>query len=204
MTADDSRNPFLNLKSYADGRGGRGCDHPGCPGSGEHRAPKSRDNLDEHYWFCRDHARAYNASWDYFKGMSQDDIHRFQRDVPAWHRPTWKRGRLGPAAETVVVDDPMEILKRKAPFAQRPETARFSPENRPLTAEDRANLSRLGLDTRATKADIKKAYKSLVKQYHPDATGGDRQREDLFRKISDAYRQLAASWETKSESPSSI
>lgn len=204
MTADDSRNPFLNLKSYADGRGARGCDHPGCPESGEHRAPKSRDTLDEHYWFCRDHARAYNASWDYFKGMSQDDIHRFQRDVPAWHRPTWKRGRLGPAAETVVVDDPMDILKRKAPFAQRPETARFSPENRPLTAEDRANLSRLGLDTRATKADIKKAYKSLVKQYHPDATGGDRQREDLFRKISDAYRQLAASWETKRESPSSI
>ena len=195
MKEEDSRKPWLDLRSFSDPGAARGCDHPDCPHAGEHRAPKARDRLDDYFWFCREHARAYNATWDYFKDMSQDDIHRFQRDVPAWHRPTWKRGRLGPTPETVIVKDPFDILKGGAPFRERPETARFSPGNRPLTPADRTRLACLGLDSKATKADIKRAYKSLVKQYHPDANGGDRQREDLFRRISDAYRALAASWE---------
>lgn len=202
VTADQTRNPFLDLKSFGDRGTTRMCDHPDCAEAGEHRAPKSRDRLDDYYWFCRDHARAYNAQWDYFKGMSTEDIHRFQREVPAWHRPTFKRGRLGPTTETVHIHDRFdilgdEILKGRNPFAERPETARFAPEPRPLTASEREALQSLGLDMQATKADIKKAYKLLVKQYHPDANGGDRQREDMFRKISDAYRKLAAAWESR-------
>lgn len=210
MTEDQSRNPFLNIKSYGEpfrGHGGaRSCDQPECTEAGEHRAPKSRANLvDNHldvtqgdyYWFCRDHARAYNAAWDYFKGMSTDDIHRFQREVPAWHRPTWKRGKLGPTVETAKVQDPFDILKGQRPFAERPETANFGSGHRPLSTADRDALDCLGLDTTATKSDIKRAYKLLVKKYHPDANGGNRQSEDMFRKIGDAYRQLAGHWETR-------
>ena len=43
---------------------------PGCGAQGEYRAPKSRQNLHEYWWFCLEHVRAYNSSWDYYKGMS--------------------------------------------------------------------------------------------------------------------------------------
>ena len=36
--------------------GERACDHPGCKAPGVARAPKSREMLEEHYWFCQPHA----------------------------------------------------------------------------------------------------------------------------------------------------
>ena len=46
---------------------GRPCDYPGCPCAGEYRAPKSRTTLNEYWWYCLEHVRAYNATWDFYK-----------------------------------------------------------------------------------------------------------------------------------------
>ena len=43
---------------------------PGCEAMGEYRAPKSRRDLKDYWWFCLEHVRAYNSTWDYYKGMS--------------------------------------------------------------------------------------------------------------------------------------
>ncbi|MGZ3276033.1 MAG: J domain-containing protein, partial [Caulobacteraceae bacterium] len=50
--------------------GERACDHPGCMKAATARAPKSRDLLNEHYWFCQPHAAEYNRNWNFFAGMS--------------------------------------------------------------------------------------------------------------------------------------
>src|SRR5437868_5385867 len=52
----------------------RRCDISGCDCVGEYRAPKSPRQLTDYFWFCLDHVRAYNASWDYYAGMSTDEI----------------------------------------------------------------------------------------------------------------------------------
>ena len=49
----------------------RGCDHPGCAGGGEFRAPKSRLEIERYYWFCLEHVRAYNSAWNYYAGMNE-------------------------------------------------------------------------------------------------------------------------------------
>lgn len=51
----------------------------------------------------------------------------------------------------------------------------------------------LGVDSKADAADIKKAYRKLAKQYHPDRTGGDKKKEDRFKQISAAYSILSDS-----------
>lgn len=43
----------------------------------------------------------------------------------------------------------------------------------------------------ATQDEIKKSYRKLSKQYHPDKTGGDKVAEDRFKEISDAYSILS-------------
>ena len=48
----------------------------------------------------------------------------------------------------------------------------------------------LGVKPEATAADIKKAYRHLAKQYHPDSTGGDKAKETKFKEISTAYDVL--------------
>jgi len=37
---------------------------------------------------------------------------------------------------------------------------------------------------------IKKAYRKLAKQYHPDATGGDKKKTERFKEINEAYAVL--------------
>ncbi|HUJ63484.1 MAG TPA: DnaJ domain-containing protein [Kofleriaceae bacterium] len=48
----------------------------------------------------------------------------------------------------------------------------------------------LGVSEKATADEIKKAYRKLAKQYHPDSTGGDKAKESRFKDISNAYDVL--------------
>ena len=52
----------------------RSCDWVGCAEVGAHPAPKSRDRLRDRYWFCKLHAREYNRAWNYYAGMSIEQI----------------------------------------------------------------------------------------------------------------------------------
>lgn len=49
----------------------------------------------------------------------------------------------------------------------------------------------LGVSKTATQDEIKKAYKGLAKQYHPDRNAGDKKAENRFKEISEAYQVLS-------------
>ena len=57
----------------------RPCDYPGCLNAGEYRAPKSRTELNQYHWFCLEHVLAYNACWDFYKGMTPGQIEQQTR-----------------------------------------------------------------------------------------------------------------------------
>ncbi|HEY3806928.1 MAG TPA: DnaJ domain-containing protein [Kofleriaceae bacterium] len=48
----------------------------------------------------------------------------------------------------------------------------------------------LGVSEKSSADDIKKQYRKLAKQYHPDTTGGDKAKESRFKEISNAYDVL--------------
>ncbi len=48
----------------------------------------------------------------------------------------------------------------------------------------------LGVDPKASAVDIKKAFRKLAKQNHPDSTGGDKKKEVRFKEINTAYEVL--------------
>lgn len=48
----------------------------------------------------------------------------------------------------------------------------------------------LGITNTATEEEIKKAYRTLSKKYHPDVNPGDSEREERFMEISEAYAIL--------------
>lgn len=49
----------------------------------------------------------------------------------------------------------------------------------------------LGVKKEATSDEIKKAYRKLAVQYHPDKTKGDKKKEELFKEITEAYETLS-------------
>ena len=65
------------------------CDKNGCKERGEFRAPKSRISLNEYYFFCLDHVKEYNKSWDFYKGLSVNQIENSMREDIIWNRPSW-------------------------------------------------------------------------------------------------------------------
>ena len=49
----------------------------------------------------------------------------------------------------------------------------------------------LGISKNASDAEIKKAYRKLAMKYHPDHTKGDKNAEEMFKKVSEAYAVLS-------------
>lgn len=49
----------------------------------------------------------------------------------------------------------------------------------------------LGVDRKANENDIKRAYRKLALQYHPDRNPGDKKAEDKFKDINEAYQVLS-------------
>src|ERR1700680_1269220 len=49
----------------------------------------------------------------------------------------------------------------------------------------------LGVAKDATEGDIKKSYRRLAKRYHPDVNKGDKQAEEKFKEVSEAYEVLS-------------
>src|ERR1041384_6097631 len=49
----------------------------------------------------------------------------------------------------------------------------------------------LGVDRKASEEDIRKAYRDLAKKYHPDKNPNDKQAEERFKEINEAYQVLS-------------
>ncbi len=164
------------------------CDHKGCRATGEFRAPMGRDREGHYFTFCLDHVREYNATYDYFNGMSDDAVAKYQKDSLVGHRPTWNMGvnrAAGPHTADEAHPDSLGIFRARA------RAWRSSEPSRPRYSQATTKaLAALDLDEAADAAAVKSRYKYLVKQLHPDANGGDRTSEDKLREIIRAYNFL--------------
>lgn len=181
-------------KDFDDKPPFRPCDHDGCDKAGEFRAPKDRSNLREYYWFCLEHVREYNKSWNYFNGMSRDEIESHQAGIATWGRPTWDgKGRRTSGAE--VWRDDLGIfsgvgIDLENDMAGQSTTARF-------TREERQAITTLQIEGDVTLDSVKKQYKLLVKAHHPDINQRDPMAEDRLKDINQAYTVLIARLENR-------
>ena len=171
--------------------GERACDHAGCRTPAATRAPKSRDLLTEHYWFCQLHAAEYNRSWNFFSGMSDTEIQdRLADDLATGGRPTWSFKSGGRNKEAAgnrgVFRDSFGIFSADKARAKDDQAAL----ERRLGRLERGALSDLGLDATANAATVRARYIEMVKLCHPDANGGDRSAEHKLQRVLKAYKTL--------------
>lgn len=169
----------------------RACDHPGCAEMGEFRAPKARDRLNDYWWFCLDHVRAYNKAWDFYAGMNEKEIERHVRNDTTWDRPTWPMGHWR-VQERFIRDRVMgEDFAFGATWSGA--TRQEANQKKARTPEEEA-LAVLDLEPPVEFAAIKQRYRELAKANHPDMNGGDKLAEERLKKINQAYNTLKAAY----------
>ena len=159
----------------------RGCDCPGCGLPGEHRAPRDKD-LSGYYFFCLEHVREYNSKWDYFSGMSGNQIEQSIRDATVWERPTWPLGQWQLREQQLREDIMREFFGEEAPVKPAPDPT--------FSKAAREALTQLELQPPVDFVAIKLQYRSLVKRHHPDANNGSREAEERFKDINQAFAVL--------------
>ncbi|MGB0906195.1 MAG: J domain-containing protein [Maricaulaceae bacterium] len=169
------------------------CEWAGCTRMGGCKAPKSPDRLREYYNFCQAHTREYNKNWNFFSGMSDEDISEWQVGARHGHRPTWdvkkNTGERAQANKRRKVGGTAATAEGYAIFGDGSGDMAEQPRKRLSKLQLKA-LHDMGLDDGATKADVRKRYTQLVKQLHPDANKGDRTTEESFQRVVKAYKVL--------------
>lgn len=179
--------------------GGPVCQWDGCTEKGVHRAPVGRHAEGEFFFFCFEHVKEYNKGYNYFSGLSDNEVARYQKEAVTGHRPTWTMGvngaartsplhstaRSGSAGAQARIKDPFGFVQQRRAGANR-----AGPATRKLKTLEAKAFDTLGLTAAATGEDIKRRYKELVKKHHPDTNGGDRASEERFRAVVQAYQLL--------------
>ena len=173
------------------------CEWEGCDKAGEYRAPKPK-GAEGQFHFCLEHVRQYNSSFNFFAGMSKEQLDEALHAPPRSEaRPSFGTGqasmrssRTAKAAGAQLGDkygDPFGVFARyRHRQAQTPAAERV----KPLNELDRRALETLDIHGHAKSDEIKAAYKKLVKIHHPDVNGGDTSSEERLRAIIAAYTHL--------------
>lgn len=170
----------------------RQCEHEGCKEAGKYRAPKSPDILDDYFWFCKDHVREYNLKWNFFNGATEEEFQEQVDKDRVWERetkPFHKRGEEQRAWSRLGIDDPHQVLGENA--TRNP--GKSITGTRKLPPTERKAIDILEAKDHWTKAEVRKAYKSLIKVLHPDMNGGDRSQEEQLQEVVWAWEQIKAS-----------
>lgn len=177
---------------------GRTCAHPGCAEPGEFRAPPLEgatgvgDGPAPYRWLCLDHVREFNAGYNFFRGMSPDEIHDAQRPFAGWEKETRAFNSVGGADRPprwADFSDPLDAISARFRGAMPVERK----DGRPLSGKDREALRTLELEVDADRMALRRRYSELVRRFHPDRNGGDRSYETALAKVIAAYQQLKAS-----------
>jgi DnaJ domain len=173
----------------------RHCAHPGCLETGEFRAPDpggqsaSPNGPGDYQYLCLDHVREFNAGYNWFDGMTTEEILEAQSPLHVWPSETRAfraSGGVDSPPKWADFKDPLDAISTR--FKSRLSKERS--DGRFLSAADLGALKTLGLGEDADRKALRTAYSTKVRAYHPDKNGGNRSFEKALQDVIAAYTHL--------------
>ena len=161
------------------------CEWKNCNEAGRFKAPAEKDNSKNFRWLCEDHIKIFNKKWNYFDGMSQNEIVNFIKSDLTWHRPTQKFASSDNFFNILwnnALGDKFNIFKENG-------STHINNFNK-LCEKDKDAFIIMDLELNSDWSTVQKKFKTLVKKFHPDKHSGNKQYEDKLKKITLAYSHL--------------
>ncbi|MEQ1550021.1 DnaJ domain-containing protein [Sphingorhabdus sp.] len=144
------------------------CDRVGCNRAGNCPAPKS-PNSPERWMFCEDHAAEYNRGYDYFAGLTAEEASERESNERRDNSGYHESAHYG--------------------WAGSGDGSRSRDEMRALEL--------LGLDPDADFEEVKKAWRKIAKETHPDVRPNDADAAKAFQAGQAAFDVLRAAEERR-------
>ena len=166
------------------------CDYNKCSELGKYKAPKSRSDLNNYYFFCIKHVKKYNKSWDFYKGLSVNQIELSMRKDIVWDRPSWP---IAGSPATIISQIRNLLNSDHSLFEKERDFQNFLKNkviDQNLTSQEQKSIDILAIKVPINVEEIKKAYKKLVKIFHPDVNKNNKDAEKRFKEINEAYKIL--------------
>ncbi|GAB5486552.1 MAG: J domain-containing protein [Parasphingorhabdus sp.] len=137
------------------------CDRHGCDDAGKCPAPKS-PNSPERWYFCEKHAAEYNRGWDYFEGLDKEERKKREHDE-----------------------------QRDANAYQEAKHYSWMGSGDGSRSQDEMlALEVFDLTSDCDFDAVKKAWRSMAKEYHPDTNPGNEEAAKKFQAAQAAYDVL--------------
>lgn len=171
------------------------CAHPGCNEAGEFRAPDPEgppatpNGPGAYRYLCLDHVRDFNSGYNWFDGMSAEEILDAQSPLNVWPSETRAfraSGGVDSPPKWADFKDPLDAISSR--FRDRMPKPRS--DGQFLSPEDHRALKTLGLGEDADRRALRSAYSAKVRAYHPDKNGGNRSYEKALQDVIAAYTHL--------------
>lgn len=155
------------------------CDHPGCEKAGEFKAPKDRF-FKEYYWFCLEHVQEYNAKWNYYTDETEEaEQEQFRQKTRFKGFHSKIKYKFG-----CDLDEELEFLHGFSGYDKVSDSIYFSKEDHKQMQQLELNKDDFSLES------LKKQYKKLAKTCHPDLHPEDKEAEEKFKRLTEAYKKL--------------
>src|SRR3989344_4992521 len=136
------------------------CVVSGCKRLGAHTVLLDPRNPKERVHMCLGHAKEHNKAIDYFKNMGTKEIEAEVKADTIWRLPTWPL--KGDYRRCFVEKNVFNLFDEHSPYVRQKETVPFFPQE----VEKAAKTMGVGLPILLP--ELKKVYKTKVKQFHPD------------------------------------
>jgi hypothetical protein len=168
------------------------CDWNNCLELGEYKAPVEKDNSKKFRLLCLKHIKEFNKNWNYFAGMTDNEVLIFLKSDMTWHKKTQSFSSSDNFFKVLwnnVLNEGFDNEKLKNHFK--------STKKIHFDYNDIKAFAILGVTVGLKWDKIQQKFKKLVKKFHPDINAGDKKFEDKLKLITLAYTQLKNTYRNK-------
>ena len=168
------------------------CDWNKCDKEGKYKAPVEKDNSKKFRMLCLDHVKEFNKNWNYFSGMSDDQIYNFIKSDLTWHKPTQSFSSSDNFFKVLWNNALKDEVKNFDLDPNFDNMRQFRFDNHDIKA-----FGILGINVGVKWEKVQEKFKKLVKKFHPDMNSGNKKFEEKLKVITLAYTQLKNTYRKK-------